>query len=680
MSTISSPGIGSGLDISGIVSKLMTVESIPLNQLKAREASFQTKITAYGQVQSGLSAFQSTLFNLSNINAINAISATSSDPSILSATTTAGAQAGNFNIAVTQLAQSQQLVSAGQVSSTSALGSGSSTTLNFEFGTIAGTKLPNKTYDVGTTFTSNGNANKTLTIDATNNTLGGIRDAINAAGMGVTASIINDGGASPFRLLLTNTQTGLANSMKISVTGDATIADLLTQDPSAVGNQKFQETEAAQNANVNINGVSVTNSSNVLTNNIQGVTVTLNKTNVGSTVNLNLSNNTTGLTSSITNFVGAYNSLSNTLKDLTSYDLKTRSGAELYGESTIIAAQRQIKNVVLSTLPAGSNAFTVLNNIGITFQKDGSLAVDNTKLKNAITSNFNAVASLFAASAKTTDSLIQFNNSSSDTKTGTYAVNVSTLPTRGTQLSNATPNTLAINAVNENLVVKLDGITASVQLINANYTSASSLAASIQAQINGTATFSNINAAISVTADNTGRLVFTSNRFGGASSVVLGGAGDTATNNLLGGGGTSTQGIDMNATLNGSNALSSGQFILGPISTPQSGLKLQVLGGTTGARGSVTYTQGVAYQLNQLVNSLTGANGLITTRTNGINSSIRQIEAQKAQLQIRLDVLQKQYQSTYNALDATLAGLNSTSTYLTGQLKAIAANSISSKD
>jgi flagellar hook-associated protein 2 len=371
--------------------------------------------------------------------------------------------------------------------------------------------------------------------------------------------------------------------------------------------------------------------------------------------------------------VSSYNTLNTSLKSLTNFDLATRKGAELYGESTVTAIQRQIKNIVLSSLPAGSNSYTVLNNIGITFQKDGSLAVDNTKLNTAISNNYNAVANLFAANASATDALVQFTSSTSDTQPGTFAVNVGTMPTQGKLIASAAPSSLTIGPSNNTLAITLNGTAATIQLTNATYTSASNLAAAIQAQINGTTAFSNLGASISVSANGSGNLNFTSNRYGGASSVALSG---NASSNLLGGSaGTSTTGVDMVATLNGANALTSGQFLLGPINTPQSGLKLQIIGGSTGARGTVSYTKGVAYQLNQLVNSFTGANGLITTRTNGLNTSIKQIESQKTQMQAHLNILQKQYQSTYSALDSTMATLNSTSTYLTGQLSSIAATS-----
>ena len=251
MATISSPGIGSGLDTAGIISKLMSVEAIPLNNLTTQENSYQTKITAYGQVQSNLSTFQAAVLGLSNINTLKTVTATSSDTSTLSATTTAGAVAGNYSVTVNQLAQAQQLVGNGQASSTSAIGSGASTTVTFDFGTISGSQT-NGIYNSGTTFTSNGVASKSITIDSSNNTLSGIRDAINAAGMGVTASIINDGSSSPNRLLITNNQTGVANSMRISVSGDSAVSSLLSEDPSNPTGQNFKETTSAQNANLSL--------------------------------------------------------------------------------------------------------------------------------------------------------------------------------------------------------------------------------------------------------------------------------------------------------------------------------------------------------------------------------------------------------------------------------------------
>lgn len=671
MATISSPGIGSGLDSAGIVSKLMTAESQPLTSLQKDEDSVNAKISAYGQVQGSLSTFQSTLLSLSNINSINNITANSTDSSVASVTSTSSASAGNYTLEVSQLAQSQQLVSAGQVSSTTTIGSGTSTTVTFDFGTISGgTKDPSTQKYTGSSFTSNGIASKSITINSSNNTLTGIRDAINGAGMGVSATIINDGSSSPYRLLLTNNQTGATQSMRISVSGDSAVSSLLTEDPTNVSQQNFSETSASQNALFKINGVQITKTSNTVTDAIQGVNLTLNKTNTGSPINISLTNNTSGLASSINSFVSAFNTLDASLASMTSYDQTSKTGAVLYGESTIAQARNQIKALITKALPSNAGGYTLLNNIGITFQKDGTLAVDNTKLNNAISTNFSGVANLFAANGSASDSLVQFTSSTSDTKPGSYALNVSQVATQGSLVASG-PAALTIDSTNNSLNLILDNISSNITLSNATYGSADELAAAIQAQINGTSAYSNINASIQVSANAAGQLTFTSNRYGGASNVAVSG---TAANALLGtsGTGTATSGQDMNATLDGNTALTSGQTVLGLLNTPSSGLKLKVLGSATGSRGTVSYTQGVAYQLNQLITGFISSNGLLKTRLTGLNSTITRQEAQKVQIQQHLSLIQKQYEAQFNALDVTMATLNSTSTYLTGQFQAIA--------
>ena len=219
----------------------MTVEQQPITRLNNQISSYNAKISALGTVQSALASFQSAVQGLNSLT-FNSFSATSSNSAVLSATASSIAKPGNYSLTVSQLAQAQNLVVAGQASATTAIGSGASTTLTFDFGTISGGTLTNGTY-TGASFASNGGATKSVTIDSSNNTLSGIRDAINAANIGVTASIINDGSASPYRLVLTSNTTGVANSMKISVAGDATLSGLLAEDPA--GTQNLSQTSAA---------------------------------------------------------------------------------------------------------------------------------------------------------------------------------------------------------------------------------------------------------------------------------------------------------------------------------------------------------------------------------------------------------------------------------------------------
>ena len=261
MATSSSSGIipNSGvttpsIDVASLVSQLISVESRPLTTMNQQIGSYQAKITTLGTIQSALSSFQSTVKSLSNPSQFQQLAVTSSDSTVLSASTTTGATAGSYSMSVNSLAQPQTLVAQGQTSTTAPIGSGTSTTLSFDFGTVS-----------GSAFTSNGNGTKSITIDSSNNSLSGIASAINAANMGVTASIVNDGSSAPYRLVLTSNTTGAGNSMQITAAsgGDSTLSSLLTQNYA--GTQNLTQTVAAQNAQFTINGTSISSSSSTPT-------------------------------------------------------------------------------------------------------------------------------------------------------------------------------------------------------------------------------------------------------------------------------------------------------------------------------------------------------------------------------------------------------------------------------
>jgi flagellar hook-associated protein 2 len=236
---ISSLGFGTSLPLSTLLTGLMQVASIPLHNYQHQQDGVKTELSAYAQLKSSLTTFQSSLGNLTLAANFKSLNANSSDKSVLNADVFTGAQPGNYAVDVKQLAQAQTLVSGGQASVSSAVGSGKPTVLSFNFGTIGSTaddKTKSATggepdsdghYGDGTTFTPSAGTNKTVKINSGNNTMGGIRDAINSAGMGVTASIVNDGSATPYKLVLTNTATGAAQAMQITVDGDPAVSDLL---------------------------------------------------------------------------------------------------------------------------------------------------------------------------------------------------------------------------------------------------------------------------------------------------------------------------------------------------------------------------------------------------------------------------------------------------------------------
>ncbi|MBU1777883.1 MAG: flagellar filament capping protein FliD, partial [Gammaproteobacteria bacterium] len=271
-----------------------------------------------------------------------------------------------------------------QTSSTAAIGDGTSTVVTFDFGTISGGTLTDGVYS-GASFTSGGTT-ANITIDSSNNTLQGIRDAINAADIGVTASIVNDGSGTPYRLALSSESSGVSNSIKISTDGaNAAITGLLAHDPA--GTQNLAETVTATNAVFTVDGISISKTSNTVTDALEGVTLTLGKEN--STATLTIARDTTAVTSAATSFVTAYNDLYTSMKNSFAY----KSGSALAGDSTLRTLQSEMRQIVATAASGGtlSNLFE----IGISAKSDGTLQLDSAKLNTAIGSDFDSVASLF---------------------------------------------------------------------------------------------------------------------------------------------------------------------------------------------------------------------------------------------------------------------------------------------
>ncbi|HXU93656.1 MAG TPA: flagellar filament capping protein FliD [Gallionella sp.] len=665
MATTSATSSGA-LDVNGIVSQLMTIERQPITKLNTQEASYQAKLSAYGSVKGALASFQTALQGLTSANKFQSLTATPSDTTVFSASATGSAVAGSYSLEVSTLAQAQKLVAAGQTSTTAAIGSGAATMVTFDFGTISGGTFDKATgLYTGASYLSNGSGTKSITIDSSNNSLQGIRDAINSAKVGVTASIINDGSGTPYRLALSSDNKGVSNSLKISVSGDAAVSGLLAHDPAAT--QNLSESVTAQNANLKVNGVAVSKTTNTISDVIQGVTLNLSKATT-SAATLTVARDTAGVSSSISAFVKAYNDLNTTLKGLSAYDAANKKGAILQGDSTVRSLQAQLRSMLTTPVAGTSGAITTLSNIGVSFQKDGSLALDQVKLDKAIASNFSDIANLFSSVGKSSDSLVAYGASTAATKPGSYAVNVSSLATQGGATGdlnlNAPPYTIASGT---SINVTLDGIIASVALTPGASYSAAQLASMVQSAINGTSAFSSVGASVSATITAGGFMSITSNRYGSTSNVSLSSNAGTPVSAFMGTVTSGTAGTDVAGTINGMAATGSGQKLTS--STGDStGLAVTISGGATGARGTVNYSQGYAYSLDKWATSILGTDGILASRTNGLDKTIKDIGNRRAELETRMVAIEKRYRAQYTSLDAMLSRMSQTSTYLSQQL------------
>lgn len=358
--TLSSPGVGSGLDVSSIISKLIAVDSQPLQALQQQQSNMQSEVSALGTLKSALSTFQNAMQGLTS-DQLQAHTATSADTTKFTATADGSAVASSYNIEVSALAAAQQdLSSAFTDSNTTTIGN-------------AGDQM---TIQVGS---------NSFTVDTGGNTLQGICDAINNAAdnAGVTASILNTD--SGYHLVLTADQTGTANGFTTSFTDSsgAAISDPLSLSTS----------QAAADAVINVNGETATRSSNTISDVIQGVTLNLTGTDAsGVSTGLTVSNDSSTVKKNIQTFVDAYNTLKGTLDKLS-------SGA-LSGDSTISVIRSQLFSVLNTPASGVSNSYSYLAGIGVSIQKDGSMGIDTTQLDNALNIDPQGVARLFLDSTQ----------------------------------------------------------------------------------------------------------------------------------------------------------------------------------------------------------------------------------------------------------------------------------------
>jgi len=366
MGTIITSGVGSGLDIAGLVKKLVEAEGGPKTLLLNKaEAKVQAKLSALGSLRSALATFRDSVATLKDIDAFRGRQTTLSLPDFLAATASATAVPGSYAVEVERLASTHKLQSGPFAATSTVVGTG---TLRI----VAG----GQTFDIE--------------VGSSSNTLAGVAAAINgsAAGEKVVATVIS--GASEARLTITSRQSGAAGALTITQSGgDVDFAGLVT------GLTPLQD---ALDARVLIDGVLATSATNTVSGAIAGVDLTLQATNdPGDTTALTVGYNRTAARKTIDDFVKSYNALVDAFKSLTSYNAEARQGAPLFGDGGVRNIADQLRREVAANVPGLSGSFDALAEIGITAQLDGKLTVDATDLDAAFTANFDAIGELFAS-------------------------------------------------------------------------------------------------------------------------------------------------------------------------------------------------------------------------------------------------------------------------------------------
>ena len=655
MANISSLGIGSGVLTSELVDQLVQAERAPTeNRLAQKTERTQALISAYGTLRSAVTELRLPMRQLSAPDNLKAFSATSSNEDVAVSVDSSKANRGTYSVDVTSLASAQALASRDVFADRDKTSVGQGT----------------MTLSVGDNTTN-------IVIDSSNDTLQGMANAINDSDAGVSAGVIDTG--SGFQLVLSADETGTANAVSISVSGDSAGTDTDAQglsrfafNTSMDAGAGLNETIAASDAVMSINGVEVTRSTNSFENVIDGLTFDLTAT---GTSTVKVEQDLGAVADRVQGFVEKFNGLQETIDALAGFNAESGSGSLLTGDSVIRGIQNQLRQVLTRVVPGLEDASVrSLADVGITTNfETGSLEFDREEFMAQLKANPDDVTALFAEQGRATDSQVEFVRSGVNTEPGTYDINVTQAATQGTLAGNAAATfPVTIDGTNDEFSLLVNGDTSvNLQLTQQTYNSAQDLVDEIQAQLNSNNALNASDGSVQVSLGAGDELVFSSSTYGSESSVTLSSAESAATFGLDAA--TSTDGLDVAGTIDGRTAEGEGQTLfLGENSGAASGLQVQILGDQTGSRGSIQFIEGVGERTVDLITNFVGADGAIDTRTESLNRDLERIQENQIRLEERITAYRERLVSQFTAADSLISQLNSTQDFVSQQLAALA--------
>ncbi|WP_241694863.1 flagellar filament capping protein FliD [Stutzerimonas stutzeri] len=365
------------MKIDDMVGAMVRAEKAPKEaQLKRLESATTTKISALGTLRTSLSAFQTALKDLNDIKLFENRAAKSTSTDIVTASASKTAQAGTYTVKVEQLAT-------GSKTATAELDAGF------------------KAEVVGTLTVKVGNGEGIDINIAEGASLSAIRDSLNVAlkDSKVTANVLTDPSTGKARLVMSSATTGDGKDVSIIASDglDALAIDIANAATSEVGGFL----ERAQNAKFTIDGLALQSASNKVSGAISEVTLNLVSVSKDKSSTVTIAKDTDGVTANIKKFVSAYNNLISTTNSLTRVTKVGEDGTPLTGGLVGDSSVRNILSGLQSELisAGGGDGVRMLADLGITAQKDGTLAINDTKLKTALDKNFDAVGAYFTGEA-----------------------------------------------------------------------------------------------------------------------------------------------------------------------------------------------------------------------------------------------------------------------------------------
>jgi len=419
-------GINSNLDTQDIINKMVSLEARSMDLVEAKKQIEQQKLASFQELKNRLQTFKSVVTTLNTesrfiVNkSVFSNNSFSDSNKVVDITTTSSASSGTYSLIVNNLATESKLITGGYAETTTSISSGAVTIV------------------IGSS------ASSTITIDSTNNTLDGVRLAINNLGLDVKASFLNDGDATnPYRLLISGTQTGSS--------GTVTMSTNITSGSVTMG---FDTTQTAQDASLSLDGVSITKSSNTVTDVITGAALKLQSAGSGT---ISLSTDTEAITTKVSDFVDEYNDLSLFLGEQLALDSETEQTGVLFGNFAVQNLQQILRSSISSEITGISGDYAYLSQIGITTQSDGTLILDTDELSDALVDDIENVSQLFSSNGSVTNSSVAYVGFTSDTEPGTYDIRVTSGASTFVQLSNSGASTFVTTSGSGNFYAGSSG-------------------------------------------------------------------------------------------------------------------------------------------------------------------------------------------------------------------------------
>jgi flagellar hook-associated protein 2 len=654
--------LGSAIDVSSIVENLMYLERAPVRDMESKISSLEEKVSAYQSLNTKLSALSdklnSILFADGDVplapqytyserlaeSIFAKCTMVSSDEDIVSATASAAAGGGTYSITVGSLAQAQTSVSSSFADATStSLGTG----------TI--------------TISKAGGDPVSITINSSNSTLSGLRDAINNSQAGVTATIINDGSSTPYRLMITANDTGSANSFALtsSLSGGEAIS--------------FSQTQGAADAQFTVNGVSLTKSSNTISDVINGVTFTLRNVSTGP-ISIHAERDVDSIVGALEEFVTAYNAVSSFINSQFSYSADSGSAGVLAGDSTLRRVQSMLQNPLVQSAKNQYTNFSVASQVGLEFNRDGSLTLNEAEFRQEFENNFTAVAALFlgngtpAGGVTVSDSRVSYSGKTAVTQAGTYAIQIDALAQQASAIANQSITSLLQD---ETLTINYGTATAVVYLLQND--SLTTILSKISNELNAQGI------AVVAKDDGAGKINLSTNSYGSSEILsIVSNRDDIAGSTGFGTIPVVVSGTDIAGTINGHAALGNGLTLTGAGGQPEEGLSVSISQTTAGNYGSVTVaseTEGVTGTsiLMSLFNALDGLTDSLSSpiahATDGLNKNIVSLNDQIAAYELRLAKREEYLTAQFDAADQALRLLTVAQSSLAGQINSLSSNS-----